>query len=463
MRKIYLAMAVLITALFASGSSAMAATYYLDCAVGSSGNGTSWAGAWKTLSNITGLNPGDIVYISGSSSCSTYSATQWIPINGTVANPITYSVGQDAGHNSPVTITLSGSPGLSGSSNLLQGIIITGLYNGAINMSINGLLGSAGSTAWNGVRLSYLTMNSTVIEGTTIQNFQLDHNAVNLPCGNDHFFTSGSSVGAVSYTSNLIHDNIVELCQVNDGSGHGSDGFQWLENVSFYNNVVYWQFTSTANGQHADGIQTGGEYMAIYDNYFENAGNYPIYGDLFGSTAHWRVYNNVFTEFSGHGSNISAYGFGMGMECQSCGTITDVIVANNTFDFANSLNCVGINPGNTNNTATSTYIVNNTCYNTSIDSVPGSGGSITVQNNATGTTNITFVNAAPYPSGNWQETSASTSTIGQAINPLPSYLTSVFTTDKNGNPRGSTWDIGAYQYNSTSAPAPPTQLSAIVQ
>src|ERR1700750_993695 len=92
--------------LFVFSASAFGATHYLDCAAASSGNGTSWTTAWKALSNITGLSPGDIVYISGSSSCSTYSASQWNPVNGTQASPIIYRVGQDSGHNSPVTISL---------------------------------------------------------------------------------------------------------------------------------------------------------------------------------------------------------------------------------------------------------------------------------------------------------------------------------------------------------------------
>ena len=443
--------------------SAVAATHYVDCAVPSSGNGQSWATAWKALSNITGLSAGDTVYISGSSSCSSYSATQWTPINGTVATPIIYSVGQDAGHNSAVTITLSGSPGLTGTSNLLQGIVITGLSNGTINMSINGLLGAAGSVAWNGVRLSYLNMNNTVIEGTTFQNFQLDHCAATVPAGTDHFFTSGASAGSIGYTSNTIDDNLIELYQVNDGSGHGTDGFQWIENVSFFSNVMVMLFNSTANSQHADGIQTSGSYVAIYDNYFENFGNYPVYGDLFGNTAHWRVYNNVLTEFSGHGTNISAYGIGIGFEVSNCCTMDDFTVANNTIDFANGLNCIGINPGNTGNKATNSYIVNNICYNTGIVSVPGNGGSIIVSHNAQGTSGLTFVNTGPYPTGDWHLTSGATAAIGQGIMPAPSYLTSFFTTDKDGNPRTDPWDLGAYKYGSSDPPPPPIGLTATTQ
>src|SRR4051794_27191440 len=47
-----------------SSPTAMAAAYYVDNAVGVSGNGQSWTAAWKVLSNATGLLPGDTVYIS---------------------------------------------------------------------------------------------------------------------------------------------------------------------------------------------------------------------------------------------------------------------------------------------------------------------------------------------------------------------------------------------------------------
>ena len=462
MRWIYLFILVMCSL---AAPDAVAATHYLDCAVGSSGNGQSWATAWKALSNITGLSAGDIVYISGSGTCSTYSTSQWTPVNGTVGNPIIYRVGQDAGHTSPVTITLTGSPGMTGTGNLLQGIWIDGNYNGAINMSINGLLGQAGSIALNGVHFSYLTMHNTIIEGTTIQNFQLEHCDIATPAGVDHFFTSGASAGAISYTLNSIHDNVIQVVQVNDGSGHGTDGFQWIENVSFYNNILYSIFNSTANGQHLDYIQTSGSYVAIYNNYFENAGNYMVYGDLFGNASHWRIYNNVLTEFSGHGSNISAYGVGIGFECTSCGTMNDFIVSNNTIDFANGLNCIGINPGNTSNKATNSYVVNNICYNTGLDLVPGSGGSIVNSNNYTGTSNITFVNTSAYPSGNWHLTSGATNAIGKGLNTAPTYLTAMYTTDRDGNTRTNPWDLGAYQYTLGAAPpptglVPPTNLSA---
>ncbi|MGZ3808896.1 MAG: hypothetical protein ACXVCE_12485, partial [Bacteriovorax sp.] len=46
----------------------LAATLYVDGSSPCSGtacNGTSWNSAWKSLTNITGIQAGDTVYISG--------------------------------------------------------------------------------------------------------------------------------------------------------------------------------------------------------------------------------------------------------------------------------------------------------------------------------------------------------------------------------------------------------------
>ena len=58
--------------LFAPG--AFAANWYVDNAITASGNGTSWATAWKRFSNIawSSIRPGDTLYISGGGSGKTY-------------------------------------------------------------------------------------------------------------------------------------------------------------------------------------------------------------------------------------------------------------------------------------------------------------------------------------------------------------------------------------------------------
>jgi hypothetical protein len=225
-----------------------------------------------------------------------------------------------------------------------------------------------------------------------------------------------------------------------------------MECTAFYNNQVIGIHDSGYTfSQHQDAIQTGGQYVSIYNNYFENMQNYPVYGDQVGggTLQHWRVYNNVFYDPSTSQGNQAV---AIGCDGTTC-TVNDILVANNT--AASNVNCIHINTG-TPGTLTNAFVVNNICYNSgSIEIV----GTATQSNNTTSTTGITFVNAT----SDWHLQAASTSVIGQGIS--PSYLTSAFTTDKDGNQRTGAWDIGAYQYNSGASAnlAPPTNLTGVVR
>lgn len=455
-------------------ASAYAANWYVDCAVSSSGNGQSWATAWKNLNNITGPSAGDTVYISGSSSCSAYSLSQWIPVNGTASNPITYSIGQDAGHTSPITITLSGSPGMwgAGSGGAFTGIYLNGNYEGTQSITLIGGIGAAGSNAFNGVRFSYLIFIGN-INMNSMNGFQLDNCIAYTPNNSDHFFTNSGWLcsGAdpkCTYTLNNIFNNLIYICNV-AGSGLGDDGFQWIENTTFYNNSIIGIPVSTngtvingntmcvgtyTSGQHQDGIQTNRSYLNIYDNYYENLNDSAFYGDVLGGTQSYvNIYNNVMY-------NVPPQNITIGCDGTAC-TMTNFLIANNTIVDGGSGGCISMNNG-TAGTVTSSYVVNNICYNTTggIYLTPGSGGSITSSNNygsVGNTAGVSFVNVASYPEGNFNLLSTATSAIGQGIDPAPSYLTSVFTTDKAGNTRVNPWDLGAYMYVGL-VPSPPSDL-----
>jgi hypothetical protein len=73
-----------------------ATDYYVDNTVSSSGNGLSWATAWKNLSNISwsSIQPGDIVYISGGSDSTQYNEQLTVGKSGTAGNPITIIAGK---------------------------------------------------------------------------------------------------------------------------------------------------------------------------------------------------------------------------------------------------------------------------------------------------------------------------------------------------------------------------------
>ncbi len=439
--------------------SAHAANWYVDCAVSSSGNGQSWSSAWKSFSSVTGLSAGDIVYISGSSSCSTYAMSGWSLPGGTSSSYITYRVGQDAGHNSPVTITNSGYWITSG----ITGVYIDGNYNGNRNLTITNAV-IANSAPLSNFRFSYINVTSPWTVGAFTK-LEIDHCYWDLAINSDHVFSSNSG-GSGGYTGNLIHDNVFRLRYrhgVNASGGDGDDGFQWLSNTSFYNNIIVGVYDSSYSaGQHADAIQTGGNYMAIYNNYFENMSNSMIYGEFYGSAAHWRIYNNVFN-FSDSFFIGTAWQPSVVLECANSGlTLSDMTIANNTMYGGG----YGVYAGHGScSTISSSYIVNNIIYGAQLSPLVLTTWNGTASNNTTTTTGIYFVNAGSnisYPTADFHLQSTSTAAIDQGIS--PTYLTSVYTTDKDGTsrPQGSAWDIGAYEFATGSgsvAPMPPTALT----
>lgn len=448
-------------------SPVFATDHFLDCAVGSSGNGLSWATAWKSFSNITGLAAGDRVFISGSGTCSSYSAAGWSPTAGTAGNPIIYRAAQttDTGHTSAITITSVGINNTGGSGSTVANIWIDGndgsnTVGGKITMSGN--MGQAGNATFlQNVHLSYMTLGSFQLGAGAWEGVEIDHNSIPLAANSDHWSTlSGSGgTGLSGYTVNLVHDNAITTVQYPGANpscsglvGVGDDGFQWNLNTSFYNNSFVTVFsTSQTVCQHQDFIQTGGQFIQAYNNYFENPGNYAIYGDQFGGTSHWRIFNNIFVAIGGQENNLQL--IGIGFEGGSTGNLDDYTISNNTCYHASGGVCVGYNPGNLGSSSNS-RIVNNLGYNASDNIVFGSGTGNVNSNNYLGTTNVNFVNIAAFPSGNWHLLSGSTNAVGQGVNPAPTYLTSVYTTDKDGVTRGNPWDLGAYQFAGAPAAAP---------
>jgi hypothetical protein len=435
---------------FLAASHAVAATYYLDGSVASSGNGQSWATAWKTFGNISGLHAGDIVYISGGSNGMTYNTGEFLSASGTSGNPITYKVSTDAGKNGVVTINCSGGSQFiyaSPSQGYGQWITFDGNVNGSRNLTIQGWTTPVTASNSVGIVFRYVTLtnvaasnhNSPLLRMDGSSHIEIDHCLLDLASGNDHAIF-GIGTGAANYTENLIHDSIIRLRYMR-GNGWGDDGFQWISSTSIYNN----QFLGVYDGaypwnQHQDGLQTAGPYLAIWGNYFENMQNYPIYGDAVGGTPiqHIRIYNNVFYQPDTTGSQAVSIGCDGGVTCAQ----SDIIVANNT--IVSSAHCIFVNQG-TPGALSATYVENNICYNAGEILV----STATQSNNVTSTAGITFMN----PTSDFHLQSTSTAAIGKGMS--PSYLTSVYTTDKDGMPRGTAWDIGAYQYNSSATSAPP--------
>jgi len=126
-------------AVFAA-TGADAASWYVSSTVGASGDGRSWASAWKNSNNIqwSSVSPGDTIYFDGGSSGLSYSAFGTISASGTANNYITIARSTEAGRDGIVTIatafTITGSyikfdgggyKQVSGSSAYRCGIVFT--------------------------------------------------------------------------------------------------------------------------------------------------------------------------------------------------------------------------------------------------------------------------------------------------------------------------------------------------
>ncbi len=94
--------------------------YYVDKNVTSSGNGQSWATAWKNFSNINwnSIQPGDFIYISGGTNSKVYNESLVPACSGTASNYVTII----AGKYSPSPSGHSGRVIIDGNNNIRSGV-----------------------------------------------------------------------------------------------------------------------------------------------------------------------------------------------------------------------------------------------------------------------------------------------------------------------------------------------------
>lgn len=234
-------------------TTASAATWYVDNAVATSGDGQSWGTAWKGLGDIdwSSLQAGDTVYISGGATSQIYNEEMHVwDIQGTAGNPITIARGIDPGHDGRVII--EGNFDGDG-----VGILINGNYGPSVDHVI--LKGFEIRGFRSGIYVedyaSYITLDSMYITdyydlaGVFLNGVVT---AGNLPNGIDHvtisnctivtfldegFETDGIYVAGVSNT--VIHDNYIYVRNQNplahtDGIQCGMNG----KGFTIYNNVI---------------------------------------------------------------------------------------------------------------------------------------------------------------------------------------------------------------------------------
>ncbi len=516
--------------------------WYVNSSATGLNNGTSWQDAWRSFADVqlknpyracgapTGcLNSGDTLYISGgpSGSSRTYSGISYTSPQGvgfvfdvgheetaryatTRADGIKIRPGQDAGHNGKVIIDAGGQVGIG--ANNSQYVTIDGEYNGQRNIVIRN--SSAGITvvSSNDAIIRYVEIDNVssiaISAGQTQRGGEIAYNYIHQVRGEAAINCNGTNNEQGSpnhgYDKMLIHHNEIQLNRWDPSlepsrnaaaDGIGPDGIQGCYGLSFYNNYIYHKPGMLApRSQHPDMIQSGGAYLKVYNNVFENMTDSAVDFDspFVGKV---RIFNNIFksTLYTGIPSGIRMYSSGTWGPFTS---LDDVYILNNLFvDTGYSErggSPIGFGAGSV--TASNIHILNNIFYNSGhsnygslINSAASSGfthsdfdiGYNLVDAGLHGTTNIildgtAFTQHHPLsgkpawvsyseasPSNNFKLTGSDTFAIDKGTNltNLCSVIgLSELCADAENKPRPSVgaWEIGTYEYNgSGGTPTPP--------
>jgi hypothetical protein len=423
------------------------ATWYVDSSLNTSGNGQSWASAFKTVQE--GSNhalAGDTVYISGGPSGSTrsYSISSWAPAQGTFGNPITYQIGQDSAHNGtaifigsgtlltgePDNVTISGDAGDG-----LMHLQLTG-YNGILYGNPDNL---------NHFHFCYSNMGNASLGqncwqlGWYVNNIEIDHMYCKVTSSSDSWFwCKGTS--ATTWDSVKLHDLTLILPKTPPGGpyadGQADDGMDGLDEggtgYTIYNNYIegyfmpgyYW-------AQHQDGIQTlGGSYWRIYNNTFVNLATMCIYLDSTGNSFdHFNIYNNIVVGNEPHVNGITLQPEG------GAGSYSRINVLNNILQNS-TIYAAGTKSAWINN-----LFENNIIIDGSIVSPATTSANVTLTAAQTATMFNSYSSSST--SNDFHLKATATTLIGQGINE-----SAYFTTDRDGVTRPSVgaWDIGPYQF-----------------
>ncbi len=464
-------------------SEVFAAIWYVDISATGNNTGTNWTNAWRNFTEINGLSPGDIVYISGGSTSKIYNETL------SCYDGVTYKVGQDDGYNGTVIIDA-------------QNIRANCIYLDN-NVTISGQVGSSQER-------HIICRNSTehgIIKRSTSSNIKLLYLEV-YNCGDSadmHGIRLSNARGDCEIAYCSVHDNYYDGISIPGSSGYyganrihhcdiynnSDDGIELRGGFDIYNNKVHdnWKRPDISGDPHPDGMQLHGEYIRVYNNEVYNNRVFQIYLNqlrLSSSAGHMMAYNNI--SYLTDKTNI-IYGNGICYKSETnvTATVDSILIFNNTVvDMGTRAIIFDHNGGSQ---VTNCFIKNNIVVNcrtgSSLSFVIGtnvtSGVEIDynlVNEGSTGTSFIKWGNT------NYSYENFVNSGLGQANGQagMPSFigyspwkttdlhlapndiaaknnginLSLYSNTDKDGKsrPRESYWDIGAYQKSIS----PPTNV-----
>jgi hypothetical protein len=327
----------------------------------------------------------------------------------------------------------------------------------------------------------------------------------------DTFYLAGLGGGnAYNDAQCQIHDNYIQSPLANStvpspgcttptaGGADGDDivkygaGYDFYHNHDYnYNNSTnpaYVPYADCNNWQHADCFQGNCTFTRFYGNWFQNFGNSVFFHE---STAplpapgysNVLFFNNIITQSLPVTLQSVSRGFTQTEENNDTGgtQYNNFIVANNFWDvpvqFAVGFGVQGAKAGSYNGC----YIVNNIFFNCNADisftdTVGSSEVHVSNNINVTGTSMASFLNSTgvsyspliPQSGGGYSGGGTMNGTISaqdfQSANSSAPFVhagtnvvASYFSTDFNGVSRGSTWDVGPFQFTGvgpTPTPSP---------
>lgn len=462
---------VAVVLLSTAGQSAIAANWYVDSAVGTSGNGQSWASAFKTFSAIpwSSINAGDTLYISGGTTSKTYTSPLIIGKSGTSSSRITVRVGQDAGHTG--TVILDGAR-IDINQNY---ITLDGSVNGVSKLKIQNITSNDQQVGWavysngtTGLNLKYVTITNcnNGLNLTYANNYEISNSSITA---RGDALIRGIMSNLNGWDANKIHDNFLESLF----SSGGPDGIQVGHSTSIYNNKFKVTKSSSAiAGQHTDNLQLAGFNIKVYGNEFINIGDSNIDYDAWasGEIKNISIYNNLFhlvEDIDPYPDFIRMYSTGG----KALNSFTNVKILNNSFiddrtSHAGIGQLIGYGFGGSGSGAGSGNETRNNIFRGTPSgmtiNMDGGGGSFSMAYS----NNIYPYPISRDPSGKIGVPSLDANFIPTSSDTLArdkGMSLSYFSTDKRGTarPQGSAWDIGAYEYSgnsSTISLLPPTNL-----
>jgi Right handed beta helix region len=494
-----------------------AATRYVAQSAGTFAGGTACNGQTAITPatfNSTALSPGDVAYICGTITGAAGVSGLIQPKNGgSSSNPVQIIFDTDAVLTAPYW-GLSGAIYASG----INYLTVDGGTNGLITASANGT-GQAHSVS-NTFGTYFSGVSNLIVQNLTITNVYVHRASPNDENGFGAYSLYAIGGSNITFQNNTIHDAFAGPVYVYPGSATSSNininhntiyNCNWslevgsgapnaiLNNVQIDHNTMYgWDnWSDTANDFHHDGVfvftQAAGDQVNTLSvtNTLAGSPTTTMTAEIFvvDHQAGTDVIQNALI------ANNIVYNSSGNAGCPADGYITDwatgSYVFNNTIAAAKPGTCSGSGGiGNNGFTeyGTKSTLRNNVIVNCFVGLVVNTGSSISSSdyNDVYNCSDVGDYAGTFYGSlANWQ-TAKGFSTHSIAANPnlngsyapnagspvigLGANLTSYCTTypvlcyDYNGTKRPSSgaWDAGAYSYNTSQQPPPPSGLAAAV-